>query len=303
MITIRLSPRYIVLTGVFLLNPCLLVAGGPREKPVKSSSSASDSAELAIRAYEREDFGQAVKFFGEAVQQSPGSLILQLHLANAQARWCMQNPHGPEVRTRADAAESTLRNILRASPQNRLALWDLAMLYQFEGRARDSEQTLAILLRDDPNDSNALIASGTIATMQIYSDIQNEKRKANLPMQAPARIDDEKVRASLQNELRGRIQATAAALERASQIDPHARQPLAMLCLLYRVKAELAPTDQEWDDLIRKADAFVDRAVALNEKGGQYPTEMQKKLSAVEPPPPLPGPPPPPPPPKPPDSQ
>jgi tetratricopeptide (TPR) repeat protein len=208
----------------------------------------------------------------------------------------MQNPDDPDVRARADAAEATLRNILRESPQNRLALWDLAMLYEFEGRRRDSQQTLTILVRDDPNDSSALIASGTIATMQMYSDIQSEKRKANLQMKSPGRIDDEKVRASLQKELAPRIQATAAALERASQIDPQARQPLAMLCLLYRMKAELSPTDQEWDDLIRKADAFVDRAVALNQQGGQYATAAQRKLSAVEPPPPLPGPPPPPPP-------
>lgn len=297
MTKLRLSPRYIVIVCALLLNSNLLVAGGLPGKRLQSSSSASDSPRLAIEAYERGDFAQAVKFFREAVQQSPGSITLQLHLANAQAHWCMQNPDDPDVRTRADAAEATLRNILRESPQNRLALWDLAMLYEFQGRRRDSQQTLAILVRDDPSDSNALIASGTIATMQMYSDIQSEKRKANLQMKSPGRIDDERVRESLQKELEPRIQATAAAFERASQIDPHARQPLAMLCLLYRMKAELAPTDQEWDDLIRKADAFVDRAVALNEQGGQYPTAAQKKLNAVEPPPPLPGPPPPPPPP------
>lgn len=92
----------------------------------------------------------------------------------------MQNPHDPDVRTRADAAEATLRDILRESPQSRLALWDLAMLYEFEGRRRDAQQTLAVLLRNDPNDSDALTASGTIAAMQIYFAIQNEKRKANI---------------------------------------------------------------------------------------------------------------------------
>lgn len=297
MTKIRPSPRYIVLICAFFLTSCLLFAMGVPGKRTRSSNSPSDSAQLAIEAYERGDFGQAAKLFGEAVQQSPGSIVLQLHLANAQARSCMQNSHDPDLRTCNDAAEATLRNVLRESPQNRLALWDLAMLYASEGRRQESEQALAILLRDNPNDSDALTASGTIATMQIYSDIQNKKRRANVMMKGPARIEDEQLRESLQKELGPRIQATEAALERASQIDPHASQPLVMLNILYRMKGELAPTNQEWDDLIRKADAFVDRAVALNPQGKPDPETAQKKLSAAEPPPALPGPPPPPPPP------
>lgn len=296
---IRSSPRYIVIISTFFLTPCSLLAGDLAGPPVQSSSSASDSAQLAIEAYERQDFGQAVKFFSEAVQQSPGSIVLQLHLANAQARWCMQNPNGPDVRTRADAAEATLRNILRESPQNRLALWDLAMLYEFEGRRRDSQQTLAVLLHDNPNDKDALTASGTIATMQVYFDMQNEKRKANIQMKGPARIEDEKVRDSLQKEFEPRIQAAAATLDRASQIDPQSSQPLVMLNLVYRMKSELAPTNQEWDALIRKADALVDRA-RMQMQQEQHSKTGQEKLSALEPPPALPGPPPPPPPPEPP---
>lgn len=202
--------------------------------------------------------------FAERPACEETSITLQLHLANAQ--------------------------------ENRLALWDLAMLYEIEGRHRDSEQTLAILLRENPNDSDALAASGTIATMQIYFDMQNEKRKADVEMKGPARIEDESVRESLRSEFGPRIQATEAALDRASQIDPHASQPLVMLNFIYRMKAQLAPTGQEFDDLIRKADAFVDRAVPLN-PGKPYPATTTAKLNPLEPPPPLPGPPPPPPPP------
>lgn len=299
MTKLRLSPRYIVLIGVLLSPAFSLAARGTPGRSPHASKSVSDSAQLGVEAYERKDFGQAVKFFSEAAQQSPGSITLQLHLANAQAHWFMQDSRDPDSRARADAAESTLRNVLRESPQNRLALWDLAMLYEIEGRHQDSEQTLAILLRENPNDSDALAASGTIATMQIYFDMQNEKRKANVEMKGPARIEDENVRESLRIEFAPRIQATEAALDRACQIDPHASQPLVMLNFIYRMKAQLAPTDQEFDDLIRKADAFVDRAVPLN-PGKPYPATTTAKLNPLEPPPPLPGPPPPPPPPPPP---
>ena len=302
MTKVRLSPRYIVLICAFLCSSSLLAAWDAPGKCAQPPNPGSDSAQLAVEAYERKDFGQAVKLFNEALEQSPGSITLQLHLANAQARWFMQDSRDPDARARADAAESTLRNVLRESPQNRLALWDLAMLYEYEGRHRDCEQTLAILLRDNPNDSDALAASGTIATMQTYFDMQNEQRKANVPMESPARIEDENVRKSLRSEFEPRIQATEAALERASQIDPHASQPLVMLNFIYRMKAELAASDQVFDDLIRKADAFVDRAVSLN-PGKPYPAAATAKLNPVEPPPPLPGPPPPPPPPKPPGSE
>jgi hypothetical protein len=61
---------------------------------------------------------------------------------------------------------------------------------------------------------------------------------------------------------------------------------------LYRMKAELVATDQEWDARIGKADAFVNGAMALNQRAQQHATTAQKWLSPLEPPPPLPGPPP-----------
>jgi len=67
------------------------------------------------------------------------------------------------------------------------------------------------------------------------------------------------------------------------------------------MKAELVATDQEWDALVSKADAFV--AMALNQQAQQHATTAQKRLSPLEPPPPLPGPPPHPLPPKPSGSQ
>lgn len=265
------------------------------------SSSPSDPARLAVEAYEREDFAQSVKLFEEAVRQSPTSIILQLHLANAQARWCIQNPRDPDARTRADLAETTLQNILKESPQNRLALWDLAMLYGFEGRVQDSQQTLATLLQNDPSDVGALTASGTMAAMQIHFNLQDEKRKTSVRLEGPARISDERLRESLRTQFEPRIRAAVAMLDRASQLDTGSSQPLVMLNLLYRMEAELAESDQEFQTLIRKADALVDRATALNHEQEQHPHAAQKKLSPMEPPPRLPGPPvPPPPPPKPP---
>jgi hypothetical protein len=55
---------------------------------------------------------------------------------------------------------------------------------------------------------------------------------------------------------------------------------------LYRMKAELVATDQEWDARIGKADAFVDGAMALNQRAQQHATAAQKWLSPLEPPPP-----------------
>jgi len=293
----QLSPRYIVLVCVFLLSSCLLAAGNVAGKCAQSSSQPSVPAQLAIEAYEREDFGQSVKYFNEAVSQSPDSLILQLHLANAQAHWFMHDPHDPEARTRIDAAETTLKDILRKSPESRLALWDLAAIYAMDGRAQDSQKTLAILLHNDPNDSDALTASGTIAAMQIHFDIQAEKRKRNIRLENAARIVDEGIRESLRSEFEPQIQTAVHLLNRAIQNNTQSSQPLVMLNLLYRMEAELAKTDQDSQALLHKADALVDQVMAMNQQQEQHRTTAQKKLSPLEAPPPLPGPPPPPPPP------
>jgi len=302
----QLSPRCIVLVCGLLLPSCSLAAGDPPGNwvgPLQSPDSASDLAKLAIEAYEREDFGQSVKFFNEAFSQSPDSVILQLHLANAQAHWFMQDPHDPDARTRVDAAETTLKNLLRKSPQNRLALWDLAAIYTMEARAQDAQKALAVVLHNDPNDRDALTASGTIAALQIHFDIQGEKRKRNIHAENAARIGDEGVRESLRSEFEPQIQAATNLLDRAIQNNTQSSQPLVMLNFLYRMEAELAATDQESQSLLRKADALVDQVMTMNQQREQHPISAQKKLSPLEPPPPLPGPPAPPPPPNPPDSQ
>jgi len=208
------------------------VAGNVAGKCAQSSSQSSVPAQLAIEAYEREDFRQSVKYFNQAVRQSPDSLILQLHLANAQAHWFMHDPHDPEARTQIDAAETTLKDILRKSPESRLALWDLVAIYAMEGRAQDSQKTLAILLHNDPNDSDALTASGTIAAMQIHFDIQAEKRKRNIRLENAARIGDDGIRESLRSEFEPQIQTAVNLLNRAIQNNTQSSQPLVMLNLL-----------------------------------------------------------------------
>ncbi len=265
------------------------------------SGPSSDPNRLAIDAYERGDFAESVQFFKQAVAQSPGSLTVQLHLANAQAHWFMQNLGDPVSKERADAAEATLRNVLRKSPQNRLALWDLAMIYGMEGRAQDAQETLSTILRNDPNDSDALTVSGTLSTMQIRFGMQAEKRKASVRLENSARITDEIIRGSLRNQFESQIRAASAVLDRARLADAHSSQPLVMLNLLNRMEAELATTDAESQSLIHKADALVQQAMMLQQQQEQQPVKAAKKLSSLEPPPPLPGPgTPPPPPPKPP---
>src|SRR5438270_12540675 len=111
----------------------------------------------------------------------------------------MQDPHDPDARTRVDAAETTLKNLLRKSPQNRLALWDLAAIYTMEARAQDAQKALAVVLHNDPHDRDALTASGTIAALQIHSDIPRHKRTRNIHAENAARIADEGVRESLRS--------------------------------------------------------------------------------------------------------
>jgi tetratricopeptide (TPR) repeat protein len=268
---------------------------------LQSSNSSSDPTWLAIEAYERENFAESVQLFKQAADQSPDSVMLQLHLANAQAHWFMQNPADPDSKARADAAEATLKNILSRSPQNRLVLWDLAMIYAMEGRPQDAQEIFSTLLRKYPNDSDALTASGTLSTMQIRVALQAEKHKANVRLENTARIPDETVRESLRTQFEPQILAACAVLDRARQADTQSSQPLVMLNLLDRMEAELATTDAESQSLIRKADALAQRAMTLHQQQEQHPIAAQRKLNSLEPPPPLPGPAaPPPPPPKPP---
>jgi tetratricopeptide (TPR) repeat protein len=268
---------------------------------LQSLNSSSDPAHLAIEAFEREDFAESVKFFKQAADQSPGSVTLRLHLANAQAHWFMQNPAAPASKERADAAEATFKNIISESPQNRLALWDLSTIYGMEGRFQDAQETLAAILRNDPQDSQALTASGTLSTMQIRFDLQKEKHKANVKLENSARIADDQIRESLRTQFQNQMRAASAALEQARQSDPQSSQPLVMLNLLNRMEAELAPTDAESQSLLHQADALVQHAMKVNQQEEQRPAKAQKKLNSLEPPPPLPGPgAPPPPPPRPP---
>ncbi len=210
----------------------------------------------------------------------PPSRLRLLHLANAQ-----------RVAHRFQAAATTLRELLRLDPRDKLALWNLAVV-----EADPALTTLHKLIALDPNYPNVFAALAAMRTLQALDAFRAGKRVANVRIEDGDWIADAAPRATVSGAAGAPLDEAQAACEQARARDAAAPEPLVLLNLTLRMKAEIAADAQMAKRLVADADALREQAAALRQR--QAPRPAPPLLNAtIEPPPfPAPGPPPPPPP-------
>jgi tetratricopeptide (TPR) repeat protein len=231
----------------------------------------------ALNAGRAED---AVTLLEQAAVAEPRSRLTLLHLANAQ-----------RVTRRFAAAATTLRELLRLDPGDKLALWNLAVV-----EADPALTTLQKLIALDPTYPNAFTALATIRTMQARDAYRAGKRAADVRLEDGGWITDAAPRATVRGAAAAPLDEAQAACEQARARDAAAPEPLVLLNLTLRMKAEIATDAQTAKRLVAEADALRQQAAALRQQQGPRPGPPMLDATIEPPPFPPPGPPLPPPP-------
>jgi tetratricopeptide (TPR) repeat protein len=231
----------------------------------------------ALNAGRAED---AVTLLERAAVAEPRSRLALLHLANAQ-----------RAARRYAAAATTLRELLRLDPGDKLALWNLVLV-----EADPALTTLHKLIALDPGYPNVFTALATMRTMQARDAYRAGKRAADVRIEDGEWIADAAPRATVTRHAAAPLDEAQAACEQARARDAAAPEPLVLLSLTLRMKSEIAADAQTAMRLVAEADALRQQAATLRQQQGPRPAPPLLDATIEPPPFPAPGPPPPPPP-------
>lgn len=271
----------------------------------RAQSAGYAELKLAEQAYNRRDFVTAVTHFQAAAAMETTNVKTRLFLANALlARWFSEpaDPYSPH----AVAAQQQYEQVLAYDPGNRHALHGLAGIAINARRPADALEIARKLVHLDKSDAAAYYTIGVANWAIAYEPYAKSASGAGMHDLA---IRDASVRRNLRAKFLNGIDEGLESLERAISLKPDFDEAMAYTNLLLRLKAGIAETEAETQQLHVEADSWVKKAIALQQANKKLPpnpltinvdaavpslADTRRLLPLLKAPPPPPPPPPPP---------
>lgn len=261
-----------------------------------AQTAAAKQLRLGTDAANSGNYRQAAQHFQNAVRLEPQSLLARLHLANAYAQEYLTGPKSAHSTELARRTTEAFEAALRLAPDNKLALWDLAVFPFASGDLEHGRQLSQKLIHADPNNARAHYLLGVIDWAISFRAYRKTLTEAGL--KPPQFISNAGLREKFKSAQLPVIDEGLQATQRALALDSGFGQAMVFESMLLREKAATAENEENYRSITAQADALLPKARAAMEKTSPKPSRA--KLDPEAPPPPLHAPPPPPPPPPPP---
>jgi tetratricopeptide (TPR) repeat protein len=227
---------------------------------------ARDHLNKGVNAFKNAQYPEAVEHFKQAVELDPNFPTARLYLATAYMQQYIPGAESDENKKMADAAESTFKDVLKDDPKNTTAIAYLASLYLNEKRWDDSKAWYDKLTTVDPKSAVGYYSKGFIAWSQWYPADGMARANLGMKLEDPGPIKDKKVREDLKEKYSSVIEDGLKSLDMALQVDPEYDDAMAYENLLVRERADLADTKEEYEQQIKIANDWVDKAMAVKKK-------------------------------------
>jgi tetratricopeptide (TPR) repeat protein len=234
---------------------------------------ARDNLNKGVQAFKSAKYSAAVERFKEAIELDPTFPTARLYLAIAYfQQWVPGNITDPDNQKMLDAAKEQFNLVLRDEPRNAVAIEYLAQLNYSETQGiRDLDQKIQKLdeaktwyqrLSDvDPRNKNAQYSLGVITWAKWYPVLTLARAKAGMRPEDPGPLKDKKAREELRAKYWDMINTGIGNLNEALNIDPNYDDAMAYLNLLYRERADLASTPEDYKADIAQADSWMQKTL------------------------------------------
>jgi len=232
---------------------------------------ARDHLNKGVTAFKNAQYPEAVEHFKKAIDLDPNFPTARLYLATAYMQQWIPGADSPENKQMADAAEKTFNDVLKDDPKNVTAISYLASLYLNEQHWDDARTWYDKLTTVDPKNATAYYSKAFIAWSQWYPADGKGRVEAGMKLDDPGPIKDKKIKQELKDKFSKMIDEGLKNLDRALEIDPQYDDAMAYENLLVRERADLADTKEEYEQQIKVANDWVDKAMAVKKD------KMEKK--------------------------
>lgn len=234
---------------------------------------ARDNLNKGVQAFKNAQYPQAVDYFKEAVQLDPTFPTARLYLATAYMQQYIPGAESEENLRMAQAAHEEFQKVLEQDPNNTVALASIALLYFNQKKLDEAKQWYEKLIAVDPNNKEAHYTLGVIAWTESFQPRMDARAKLGMRPEDPGPIKDRKIRLELREKYLPIIETGMQHLEKALEIDQEYDDAMAYLNLLYRERADLAESKEDYEKDTEAAESWVQKTLETKKlKASRVPT-------------------------------
>jgi tetratricopeptide (TPR) repeat protein len=226
---------------------------------LKSRSQVNEG----VAAFKGAQYPQAVEHFKQAVDLDPTFLSARQYLAVAYYQQYIPGARSPENDQMAEAAYDQFQKVLDQDPKNQLAIVSIASLFLNEQKWDDAKQWFEKAIAVAPNNKDAYYSLGFITWSRWFPAFGQALATLGMRQEDPGPIKDKKVKAELKEKWDPVIEDGLKDLDKALEIDPQFDDAMSYENLLIRERAYLADTKEEYEQQVKIADAWLDKAMAM----------------------------------------
>lgn len=227
---------------------------------------ARDHLNKGVNAFKNAQYPEAVEHFKQAVELDPNYPMARLYLATAYMQQYIPGAESDDNKKMADAAESTFKQVLKDDSKNTTAMAYLASLYLNEKRWDEAKAWYEKLTTVDPTNATGFYSKGFIAWSEWYPALGTARANLGMKIEDPGPIKDKKVREELKAKYSAIIEEGLKNLDQALKVEPDYDDAMAYENLLIRERADLADSKEEYEQQVKIADDWEDRAMAVKKK-------------------------------------
>src|SRR5438552_4407761 len=243
---------------------------------------ARDLLNKGVAAYKNAQYDTAIEDFKQAKDLDPGLMNARLYLATAYAsQYIPGAPSEQNVRLGTQAVNE-FKEVLEIDPNNLSAIDGIgSILFQMAGTPYDPkkfEESKTYHQKHidlKPNDPEPYYWVGVIdwtLAFRANNEVRAEYNKNNIKKQVK---DTEplpsSVRADYTAKYGSMVDEGIAALKKAIELRPDYDDAMAYLNLMYRRKADMVESADQRDDLLKQADAMLDKDKEVKQKRAEQP--------------------------------
>ena len=240
--------------------------------PVCPGSPAAPEVEQGINALKEEQYAQAAEHFQAATQTDPSCANAWLYLGNAYMKQYVPGAESAENQALAEKAREQFQKVLDQQPENQEAMASIATLYFNQKKLDDARVWYEKLTVVNPDNKEAFYTLAVIAWTRSFKACNEARTKMGMKADEPGPLKDAEMRQTLRGKYLSLVQEGIDHLNRAIEIDGDYEDAMAYLNLLYRQKADLENTPEEYQQDIAKAQEWVQKSLDVKkEKAGPQP--------------------------------
>ena len=196
------------------------------------------------------------------MEYDPNFPTARLYLATAYMQQYIPGAVSPENDQMAQAAHDQFMKVLEQNPNDKVAIASIASLYLNQKKWDDSQKWYEKLTVIDPSNKDAFYSLGFIAWSKWYPAYGTARANLGMKQEDPGPIKDKKVKDELKAKFGPVIDYGLQSLDKCLQIDPEYDDAMAYENLLIRERADLMDSKQEYDQQVKIADDWVQKALA-----------------------------------------